>query len=105
MASGEFQVTKIAQNDHAFAIRDVNPRAPIHALIIPRVHVDNAREFEWVHGDMLAGMFMLSKEVARLEGVWDAGYRLAFNVGDHAGMTIHHLHLHLLGGRVLGPEG
>jgi histidine triad (HIT) family protein len=50
-------------------------------------------------------MFALAAQAARLEGVFDAGYRVAFNVGDHAGMTIHHLHLHLLGGRKLGPEG
>ena len=54
---------------------------------------------------LLAGLFILAKDVARVEGVWESGYRLAFNVGDAAGMTIHHLHLHLLGGRMLGPEG
>ena len=105
MSAGEFPVEKVAENEQAFAIRDVNPRAPVHDLIIPREHVESAREFEWVHGDLLAGMFMLAKDVARREGTWEAGYRLAFNVGDAAGMSISHLHLHLLGGRVLGPEG
>ena len=105
MAAGEVPVEKIAQNEHAFAIRDINPRAPVHALVIPRVHIATAREFEWTHGEVLAGVFMLSRDVAKLEGVADAGYRLAFNVGDNAGMTIPHLHLHLLGGRKLGPEG
>ncbi len=105
MNSGQVPVQKVAENEHAFAVRDINPRAPIHDLIIPRVHIDSGRDFEWVHGEVLAGVFMLSKEVARLEGVWELGYRLAFNVGDAAGMTISHLHLHLLGGRALGPEG
>ena len=105
MDRGEVPVEKIARNEHAFAVRDINPRAPIHDLIIPRMHVATARDFEWIHGEMLAGMFSLTKEVARLEGVFDGGYRLAFNVGDNAGMTISHLHLHLLGGRKLGPEG
>lgn len=105
MAAGEVAVERIAENDQAFAIRDINPRAPIHDLVIPRAHVDNAREIEWNHGEMLAAMFLLATEVARLEGVYENGYRLAFNVGDHAGMTMHHLHLHLLGGRPLGPEG
>ena len=54
---------------------------------------------------VVAGMFTLATEVARLEGVFESGYRLAFNVGESAGMTIDHLHLHLLGGRRLGPEG
>jgi histidine triad (HIT) family protein len=105
MASGVTPVPKIAENDHAFAIRDVNPRAPIHALIIPKQHVPTARDVEWAHGELLAGVFMLAKDVARLEGISQSGYRLAFNVGDAAGMTISHLHLHLLGGRKLGPEG
>lgn len=105
MNAGEIPVEKIAENDKAFAIRDINPRAPIHALIIPRQHLPTAKEIEWTHGDLLAAMFMLAKDVARLEGVYEPGYRLAFNVGDAAGMTISHLHLHLVGGRKLGPEG
>lgn len=105
MNAGEIPVDTIAENDQAFAIRDINPRAPVHALIIPRQHVPTAKDIEWAHGELLAGMFLLANEVARLEGVYEPGYRLAFNVGDAAGMTIHHLHMHLVGGRQLGPEG
>jgi histidine triad (HIT) family protein len=105
MNAGDIPVDKIAQNDHAFAIRDINPRSPVHALVIPKTHIPTSRDVEWVHGDVLAGMFVLAREVARLEGVADSGYRLALNVGDNAGMTISHLHMHLLGGRKLGPEG
>lgn len=105
MSAGEIPVEKVAENDQVFAIRDINPRAPIHVLVIPREHVDDAREIQWNHGDMLAAMFALATDVARIEGVYEAGYRLAFNVGDNAGMTIRHLHLHLVGGRRLGPEG
>jgi len=105
MNRGEVPVDRVAENEHAFAIRDVNPRAPVHCLVIPRVHIDSAREFEWNHAELLGGVFVLAKDVARVEGVWEGGYRLTFNVGDAAGMTIHHLHLHLIGGRTLGPEG
>ena len=105
MNRGEIPAEKIAQNDHAFAVRDINQRAPVHTLIIPKLHLASARELEWSHGELLTGMFALAKDVARLEGVFENGYRLAFNVGDHAGMTISHLHLHLLGGLKLGPEG
>jgi histidine triad (HIT) family protein len=105
MATGEVPTDKIAENNDAFAIRDINPRAPIHALIIPRTHIPTAAEIEWGHAEALAGIFTLATEVARLEGVAANGYRLAFNVGDAAGMTIPHLHLHLIGGRRLGAEG
>ena len=105
MASGDIPVERIAENDHAFAIRDINPRAPVHALIIPREHIADAREIEAGHAATLAGLFTLAGEVGRAQGVHESGYRLAFNVGDDAGMTIHHLHLHLVGGRRLGHEG
>lgn len=105
MASGDIPVERIAGNDHAFAIRDINPRAPVHALIIPREHIADARELDTDHAATLAGLFTLAREVGRAEGVHESGYRLVFNVGDDAGMTIHHLHLHLVGGRRLGHEG
>lgn len=105
MNSGDIPVEKIAETDLAFAIRDINPRAPVHALIIPRTHIESARVVEASHGGILAAMLELSQEVARAERVADSGYRLAFNVGDDAGMTIHHLHMHLLGGHQLAAEG
>lgn len=105
MSRNEIPVEKILETEKVFAIRDINPRAPVHVLVIPREHIDNARELEWSNGELLANLFVAAREVARLEGVFEGGYRLAFNVGDNAGMTIHHLHLHLLGGRPLGPEG
>jgi histidine triad (HIT) family protein len=105
MASGQMAVDKVLENDQAFAIRDINPRAPHHLLIIPRTHIADAREIEFSHAEVLGSLFALARDAARVEGVYESGYRLAFNVGDHAGMTIHHLHMHLLGGRPLGPEG
>lgn len=105
MNSGKFAVTVVAENEHAFAIRDIHPRAPVHVLIVPRVHISSAKDVDDSHGPVLAGMVRLSQQIARQEGVFDSGYRLAFNVGEAAGMTIWHLHLHLLAGRALGPEG
>jgi histidine triad (HIT) family protein len=105
MASGALAVDKVLENDQAFSIRDINPRAPHHLLVIPRQHIADAREIEFSHAELLAGVFALARDVARVEGVIESGYRLAFNVGDAAGMTIPHLHMHLLGGRKLGPEG
>lgn len=105
MAAGEVPVDRVMENEQAFAIHDINPRAPHHLLIIPKQHIGDAREIETSHAELLAGMFALSRDVARVEGVFESGYRLALNVGEAAGMTISHLHLHLLGGRKLGPEG
>ena len=105
MASGAIPVPVLAENERAFAIRDINPRAPLHVLVIPREHIADARDIEVGHAETLAALFILASKVAREEGVLESGYRLAFNVGEAAGMTISHLHMHLLGKRQLGPEG
>lgn len=98
-------VPRVAESEHAFAIRDINPRAPVHVLVIPREHIPTAGDIEVGHAAVLTDMFVLARKVAVTESLSDDGYRLAFNVGDDAGMTISHLHLHLVGGRRLGPEG
>jgi histidine triad (HIT) family protein len=74
-------------------------------MVIPKEHIATAMEVGGEHGPLLARMFTAAVEVAREEGLAERGYRLAFNVGREAGMTIYHLHLHCLGGRPLGPEG
>ena len=105
MASGALDVPKLHDDDLVFAIRDINPRAPVHILVIPKRHIGCAKDIEETDGALLGSLFAVATKVAEGEGVAKSGYRLAFNVGDDAGMTIHHLHLHLLGGRQLGPEG
>jgi histidine triad (HIT) family protein len=105
MASGTMQVPKLIEDDQVFAIRDINPRAPVHVLIIPKQHIPSVQQVAPEHGPLLARMVQAANEAARIEGVYERGYRLAFNVLGDAGMTIWHLHLHLLGGRKLGPEG
>jgi len=104
MAQGRMQVGKLYEDDLLFAIRDIHPRAPVHFMVIPKEHIPTAKEIEERHGPLLARMFTTAVRVAREEGIEERGYRLAFNVGEHAGMTIFHLHLHVLGGRPLGPE-
>lgn len=105
MARGEIPIDPLLANDDIFAIRDINPRAPVHVLLIPRRHIADARLLTAAEGPLLGALFATAAEVGRLEGVVADGYRLAFNVGEAAGMTIPHLHLHLVGGRQLGPEG
>ncbi len=105
MAAGQIPVEPLLNNDQVFAIRDINPRAPVHVLLIPKQHVADAGALTAHSGPMLGELFAAAASVAALEGVSEAGYRLAFNVGEAAGMTISHLHLHLIGGRRLGPEG
>lgn len=105
MAAGGAPVNKIHEDDLVFAIRDIHPRAPTHVMIIPREHIPSTRDLTMDHAGLLAHMFITATNVAMQLGVAEKGYRLAFNVGDEGGQTIYHLHLHLLGGHRLGPEG
>jgi len=105
MASGEMEAPKLHDDDAVFAIRDINPRAPVHLLVIPKRHIADAREVRDEHGAALGRMFAVAAELAEREGLSKRGYRIAFNVGEDAGMTIPHLHMHVVGGRQLGAEG
>jgi histidine triad (HIT) family protein len=105
MASGTIEVPKLHDDDLVFAIRDINPRAPVHVLVIPKQHIADARDVSPEHGATIARMFAAANAMAQAEGLSSRGYRLAFNIGEDAGMTIPHLHMHLIGGRHLGAEG
>ena len=105
MASSEMDVPKLHQDDLCFAIRDINPRAPVHFMVIPREHIATVRDLTEVHGPLLGRLVAVANRVAQAEGIAERGYRLAFNCGDDGGQTVYHIHLHVLGGRQLGAEG
>jgi histidine triad (HIT) family protein len=87
----------VTETADALALRDVNPQAPIHILIIPKKHVrslDAATD-----GAMLGELLLLAAQVARDEGITDGGYRTVINTNPGAGQSVYHLHVHVLGGR------
>ena len=94
---GELPVALIAENELAVAFRDINPQAPVHVLVIPKRHVASLAQAS--DGVELGAISLLAAQVARDEGLADSGYRTVMNTGDDGGQTVHHLHLHLLGGR------
>ena len=105
IVSGDVPSEQVGASDHAIAFRDLGPVAPSHVLVIPRRHIDNAAALRAEHSEVLTDMFLLANQVADAEEL-QGGYRLVFNVGDHAGNTVPHLHLHVIGGRKLGwPPG
>jgi histidine triad (HIT) family protein len=106
IVAGEIPSDVVHESPSSFAFRDLNPQAPTHVLVVPREHVAHAGELTAAHGDLLGDLFETAAHIARAEGVAEGGYRLVLNVGDDAGNTVPHLHLHLLGGRKLGwPPG
>ena len=104
MVDGEIPTDPLYDDDLVFSIRDINPLAPVHFLTIPKEHIATASDLRGEHGPVLGRMFEASASVAKEEGIAESGYRLVFNVGEDAGMTIPHLHLHCLGGQKLGIE-
>jgi histidine triad (HIT) family protein len=100
IATGEVPATIVARRDHAVAFRDLNPQAPTHLLVIPTRHVASLAELDpATDSAVLSPVLALAVEVARQEGLADAGYRLVINNGPQGGQTVPHLHVHLLGGR------
>ena len=96
---GEIPATIVRETADCIAFRDINPQAPVHILVIPRRHVATLNE---VDEPALAGrLSMLAAEIARAEGIAESGYRTVMNTNDDGGQTVHHLHLHLLGGRAM----
>jgi histidine triad (HIT) family protein len=93
----ELPVALVAEDEHSIALRDINPQAPVHVLVIPRAHVaslDTANDAE-----MLGRLSLMAAQIARAEGVSEKGYRTVMNTNSAAGQTVFHVHLHLLGGR------
>ena len=104
MAAGRIAIDKVYDESGIFAIRDINPRAPFHVLVIPQRHIAMVSDLTPADADLLMRMFAAANEIARGAGLDKSGYRCAFNVGADAGQSVFHIHMHLLGGRRLGTE-
>ena len=104
IADGKIPAQSIFDDGELMAFPDIHPQAPVHILIIPKDHAMRSIA-EMADGqEMLVGrMIVLAKKLAEEQGIADNGYRLVFNVRHHAGQEVDHLHLHILGGKKLGP--
>ncbi len=92
----------VYQDDRATAFRDTNPQAPVHILVVPNKQIVMASAVEEEDEALLGHLFIVARKVAEQEGL-KHGYRLIVNSGEHAHMEVPHLHVHVLGGRALGP--
>lgn len=101
IAAGEIPATIVHQDDDAVAFRDINPQAPVHILVIPRRHVSSLEASVDTDRELLGHLLLVARDLARSEGIAEDGYRTVLNIGADGGQTVHHLHLHVLGGRAL----
>ncbi|MFN0085721.1 MAG: histidine triad nucleotide-binding protein [Blastocatellia bacterium] len=104
--AGEIPATKVYEDERALAFRDINPQAPTHILIIPNKHIESLSEASDEDEATLGHMQRVAAKLARDEGLTGRGYRTVVNTGTDAGQTVFHIHVHLLGGRMMGwPPG
>ncbi len=97
----------IFENDTVLAFRDINPQAPVHILIIPKIEIPTIKEIKGSeHATLLGEMYDTANKIAKDEGIAEEGFRLVFNCGDNGGQEVYHIHMHLLGGRQMNwPPG
>ena len=99
---GELDSETMYEDDAAVVIKDIHPRAPVHLLVVPKVHVSSILQLDASHRGMVEQMIDAARKAAVKSGL--AGYKLVFNVGKEGGQIIDHLHLHILGGWEDGVE-
>ncbi len=103
--SGEIPSDILYQDEQAVAFRDVNPKAPVHLLVVPRKHIESVSELSEDEAPILGHLVAVANRLATEAGISEKGYRLVVNCGPDGGQIVPHLHLHLLGGRQMGILG
>ncbi|MDC9597858.1 purine nucleoside phosphoramidase [Xenorhabdus anantnagensis] len=93
----------IYQDDLVTAFRDISPQAPTHILIIPNILIPTVNDVTAEHELALGRLFTVAAKIAKEEGIAEDGYRLIMNCNRHSGQEVFHIHMHLVGGRLLGP--
>ncbi|HHH42954.1 MAG TPA: histidine triad nucleotide-binding protein [Gammaproteobacteria bacterium] len=106
MVSGEITPDTVYEDDDVLAFRDINPQAPTHVLVVPKQHVSTLNDLDAESAPLVGRMMLAAASIAQQEGFAEQGYRTVMNCNAHGGQTVFHIHLHLLGGRVMGwPPG
>lgn len=96
ISAREIPTAVVYDDDQIMAFDDMNPKAPVHILVVPKQHIESIAHLEADHSQILAKLIYAAKRIAAEKGL--AGYKLLFNVGRAGGQVVDHLHLHLLGG-------
>jgi histidine triad (HIT) family protein len=96
--TGEIPSTNVFRDEQVTAFRDLNPAAPTHILLVPNKHIDSINTLTNADEQLIGHLFTAAKQIAAQEGIAEGGYRLIINTNAHAGQTVFHIHLHLLGG-------
>ena len=99
--AGEIPSKKVYEDEKVYAFYDISPAAPVHVLIIPKMHIPSANALTEENADVVGHIFAVAARLAAELGIAEKGYRVVNNCGEDGGQTVQHLHFHLLGGRSL----
>ena len=106
ITNSEIPAEVLHQDDQALVIRDINPQAPTHLLVIPKEHIESLDDASGKQESLLGHLLRVAARMANEEGLIDSGYRTVINNGAGAGQSVFHLHVHVLGGRPMNwPPG
>lgn len=98
IANKEFNTDFVLETENMVVFKDINPKAPVHLLIVPKEHIRSINDIKKENRDLVADMIFTAKQAANLMSVNESGYKLQFNVEKGGGQEVFHIHLHLLGG-------
>jgi len=101
MVAGDITPDTVYEDEDVLAFRDINPQAPVHVLVVPKQHVPTLNDLDAENSALVGKMMMAAAKIAQQEGFAEQGYRTVMNCNDYGGQTVFHIHLHLLGGRVM----
>lgn len=98
--AGEIPSSKVYEDEQIFVFKDINPKADVHLLVVPKIHIQSLDDLEEEHQSLIAHMMLKLPELARSQGLED-GFRTIINTGPGGGQEVGHLHIHILGGKGL----
>lgn len=101
---GEVGCEKVFENEYVLAFKDIHPVAPVHVLVIPKIHISCTNDITNENSEHIRQVYIAMKEVAKMSGVDESGYRIICNCGEDGGQVVNHIHFHLLGGKHLGEK-
>ena len=103
IVAGEIRANVVHETASTMAFRDIGPKAPVHVLVIPKVHHADLAALTAADPALAGEVLVAAATVARAEGLLEDGYRVIFNTGRYGGQEVFHVHAHVVGGRPLGP--
>ena len=101
MVSGQIKPNTVYEDNNVLAFKDINPQAPVHILVIPKKHIATLNDVEQETTGLVSKLFLTAVQIAKESGIAESGYRTVMNCNADAGQSVFHLHLHLLGGRIM----